>query len=142
MKAIKNYFSIMVVVLLSTLAFTACSSSDDDDNPTGDATHDSAIIGTWGSKKTVIDEEFGTIDVTLTWVFKANGTGELIGETMGITAPAQSFKWSTKDNNTLYMTAKDPETGKEDTAVNTYTISGKTLTIKSDTGDVITLTRK
>ena len=142
MKTIKNYFSIMVVVLLSTLAFTACSSSDDDNNTGGDSTHDSAIIGSWGTTQTVVDEEMGNVTLNITMVFKSNGTGELIAQALGVTAPAQSFKWYTKDNNKLYMTAVDIETGKEETSVGSYTVSGNTLTIKADTGDVMTLTRK
>lgn len=142
MKTIKNYLSILAMVLLSTLAFTACSSSDDDNNPGGDSSHDSAIIGSWGASQTVYDEDLGNITINTTWIFNSNGSGEMIAEVRGIKTPAQSFKWYTKDNNKLYMTMKDPETGAEETAVNTYAVSGKTLTIKADTGDVMTLTRK
>lgn len=142
MKTIKNYLSILAMVLLSTLAFTACSSSDDDNNPGGDSSHDSAIIGSWGASQTVYDEDLGKITLNTTWIFNSNGSGEMTAEAMGITSPAQSFKWYTKDNNKLYMTMKNPETGAEETAVNTYAVSGKTLTIKADTGDVMTLTRK
>lgn len=142
MKTIKNYLSILAMVLLSTLAFTACSSSDDDNNPGGDSSHDSAIIGSWGATQTVYDEDLGKITINTTWIFNSNGSGEMIAEVKGIKTPAQSFKWYTKDNSKLYMTMKDPDTGEEDTAVNTYAVSGKTLTIKADTGDVVTLTRK
>lgn len=142
MKTVKNYFSIMVVVLLSTLAFTACSSSDDDNNTGGDSTHDSAIIGSWGTTQTVVDEEMGNITLNVTMVFKSNGTGEVIVQALGVTAPAQSFKWSTKDGNKLYMTAQNPDTGKEETVENTYTVSGKSLTIKDPSGVVMTLTKK
>jgi len=120
----KNLKYALIMFVAISVSLTSCTEDDDMGNP---------IVGSWG-----LTEADGGFEVSLVATFEENGTGILAatitiqGESL---TESDSFTWSTKgDQLTLTMDGE--------TEVSTYSISGNTLTITDDEGDVTQLTRQ
>ncbi|MDH5413358.1 MAG: lipocalin family protein [Flavobacteriaceae bacterium] len=109
---------------LLLVSFTACSSDDDE---MGDAS-DTALVGTWTITETEGETEFSE-KVT----FNANSSGDIVSSyTFDGTTETEtvSFTWSTSGNKLTLVIAGETE-------IVTYSISGDSLTITTQDGDVI-----
>jgi len=115
MKAFK-YFSILLVVLASSMCFVSCS-DDDDDN---ENVNNNSIVGTW-----VYDDG----NLTLTYVFESNNKGSFTLSRTG-TSTTQHFTYEYDEKEkTLYVIFDDED---EPMRANVLMIGNK-LTIGSRT---------
>jgi hypothetical protein len=109
---------------LLLVSFTACSSDDDE---IGDA-NDTALVGTW-----TITETEGDTELSEKVTFNANSSGDIVSTyTFDGTTETEtvSFTWSTSGNKLTLVIAGETE-------IVTYSISGDSLTITTQDGDVI-----
>lgn len=129
-----RYFGVVLIAILVSVAFTACSSDDDDDNG-----YSTAIIGTW--------TEQGTSSYSTEITFNSDGTcSELT--TLESTSAKMKYNgsYNVKDNKlTLNWTeclGWNPFSGKwmnldeePETVVITITIDGNKMTFVSMEGE-------
>lgn len=99
---------LFLVMLLTMVAFTACSSDDDDEVKV----QDTSIVGSW--------QEDDTTDGTWVWTFKKNGTGYChVTDPSQKSNPDYTFTFNyTYDGKTLVISGE--EDGK--TYTDTYVV--------------------
>ena len=131
----KKILSAVLCCAMTMLVLTSCT-SDNEDNPSGDPTHDKAIIGNWYANTT--NKTFPLWNYGPAWnkmTFNADGTGSFdtfyMLEGQAIARDNQTFTYTTTSDGHLTMVMED---GNFDY---TYQLSGGQLTLAYDDNSVI-----
>ena len=115
MKKSFQWLSVLALMVMSALAFVACSSDDDDDNGGGGSSNNSKILGTWVLTSVSSSDTQGGPDVGTEMTFKSDGT---------FTSGSKDKGTFTYDNSTGKFTAS-----MNGNAINgTFTVNGNVMT--------------